>query len=173
MTMQGDQVILRALCKEDSALLYRWISNRDLVLFNAPFKAISESEHKSWIDSVLVKRNDLVIFVIEEKSSGRVIGSCQLLNINWIHRSAELQIRIGETDFHGHGLGTEAIQLLLKHGFNDLNLHRIYLHVFSTNIRAVKAYEKTGFVIEGELRQAAHIDEKYVNVLIMAKLRSQ
>ena len=171
--MHGENIILRALRKDDSVHLYRWISNRDLVLFNAPFKTVSEVEHNTWIESILEKRNDMVFFVIEEKVSERVIGSCQLLNINRTHRSAELQIRIGETDFHGRGLGQQAIKLLLTHGFNDLNFHRIYLHVFSTNTRAINAYEKNGFVREGKLREAAYIDRKYVDVLIMARLRNQ
>jgi diamine N-acetyltransferase len=94
-----------------------------------------------------------------------------LLNINWRHRSGELQIRIGDAASRGRGLGTEAVRLLCDFGFADLNLHRIYLHVFASNSRAIGAYEKAGFVREGLLRQAAYIDGQWVDVVLMGLIR--
>ncbi len=118
----------------------------------------------------MAKRADLTFFVIEELSTNQAIGTCQLLNINPRHQSAELQIRIGAVDYHGKGLGTEAVNLLTRFGFADLNLHRIYLHVFATNARAITAYEKCGFSREGLLRDAAFIDGSWVDVVVMGKL---
>ena len=65
------------------------------------------------------------------------------------------------------------MNLLLNFAFKDLNLHRVYLHVFATNSAAIRAYEKAGFVYEGKLRSAAHIDGAYVDVVIMSVLREE
>jgi len=63
--------------------------------------------------------------------------------------------------------------LLLKHGFETLNLHRIFLRVYEENIRAVRAYEKAGFVFEGKMRQAVYKHGNYDDVLFMSVLRSE
>lgn len=171
--MPVNQIQLRSLRRNDSALLYKWINDRKLVLFNAPFRPISQLDHEAWIESMLVKRNDLVLFVIEEIKTQHAIGTCQLMNISWIHRKAELQIRIGETDFHGKGLGTETIKFLCHFGFKDMNMHRIYLHVFATNKRALRTYEKCDFKREGLLKDAAYINGQFVDIVCMGLLRGQ
>lgn len=168
--MVADRVRLRPLRKEDSALLYEWITHRELVILNAPYYPVSEADHEAWIESMLTKRVDLVIFVIEELEGSQAIGTCQLLNINWLHRSAELQIRIGDAPYQGRGFGSEAVTLLSHFGFADLNLHRIYLHVFSTNTRAINAYKKCGFAQEGSLKEAAFIEGAWVDVAVMARV---
>jgi len=168
--MQSERVRLRPLRKADAPLLYQWITDRDLVILNSPYHPVSELDHEAWVEKMMARHSDLVIFVIEEVSSGLAIGTCQLLNINWRYRSAELQIRIGDAVFQSKGYGSEAVQLLVGFGFNDLNLHRIYLHVFASNGRAVRAYEKCGFEREGMLKEAAYIDGEWVDVLVMGLL---
>ena len=121
---------LRPVRRDDKDALYRWITNRDLLLLNAPYLPVREGAHEKWFEFVLSGRNDTFFFMIEESETHKTIGSCQLFNINWIHRNAELQIRIGESAFHGKGYGSEAVRLLVDFGFKDLYLHRIYLHVF-------------------------------------------
>ena len=147
-------------------------NHRDLMIFNAFFPPASKVEHDAWIESVHTKRTDLVIFVIEELASSHSIGICQLCNIDWQNRSAELQIRIGEERYQSKGFVTEATKLLCQFGFADLNLHRIYLNVVASNVRAIKAYEKCGFVREGLLREAAFIDDAWVDVVVLGKLEA-
>jgi RimJ/RimL family protein N-acetyltransferase len=169
--MNTNLVKLRALKKSDSDLFYKWITNKELVLFNAAYKPVSEFDHEKWIESVIQKRTDMVLFVIEDSKTSNVIGSCQLMHIDLLHRNAELQIRIGETASHSKGLGTDALKQLVVFGFTHLNLHRIYLHVFANNERAIKAYLKTGFTVEGSLREAAFINGKYVDIVIMSLIK--
>jgi RimJ/RimL family protein N-acetyltransferase len=87
-----------------------------------------------------------------------------------VHRSAELQIRIGDASARGRGLGSEAVRLLVEFGFRDLNLHRIWLRVFRSNTRALRTYAAAGFVKEGIMRDAAFIDGRFVDVVVMRKL---
>jgi RimJ/RimL family protein N-acetyltransferase len=80
---------------------------------------------------------------------------------------------IGDKTYWNRGYGTEAVRLVAKHGFNTLNLNRIFLHVFENNPRAIRAYEKAGFSHEGRKRQAEFKDGKYIDVLVMSMLRNE
>lgn len=175
---QGEQmhkslhVALVPLTPAEVSVLFDWINDREQVLLNAPYKPVHAGQHQAWFEAIQ-QRNDAVIFGIRLTEAGRLIGSCQLQNIHPIHRSAELQIRLGAVAERGQGYGTEATRLLLDFAFKDLNLHRVYLHVLATNQIAVRMYEKVGFVREGVLREAAHIDGRYLDLIMMGILREE
>jgi len=65
------------------------------------------------------------------------------------------------------------MRLLLRHGFATLNLHRIYLRVFEDNPRAIRSYEKAGFVHEGRQRQGEYHEGEFHDVLFMSVLRPE
>lgn len=168
----GEKVHLRALTESDSAAYKSWINDRKLVQYNATYTPISDINHNEWFSSV-TRNADIAIFSIIEATANSLIGSCSLRHIDHLHKNAELQIRIGKATKRGAGLGTEAVFLLLTHAFNDLNLNRVYLNVFSDNQRAIHAYKKSGMTIEGELRQACFINGAYQNVIVMSILRDE
>lgn len=170
--MTGEKVVLAPLAREDAPTLWRWINARDLVVHSAPYRPIHASGHEAWFADVQ-KRNDLVIFGIRTASTGTLVGTCQLHSIHPVHRSAELQIRIGDPEARGKGYGSQALEQLLRFGFGDLNLRRIWLHVLAGNSAALKLYAKFGFREEGRQREAVYIDGRYEDVVLMGLLRSE
>ena len=100
-------ILLRRPKKNDSKLYFKWINNKRLVEYNSIFKPITYVEHLEWFSSISAKV-DVKIFSIVEKKSKKLIGSCSLRKINKIEKSAELQIRIGESPFRNGGYGSEA-----------------------------------------------------------------
>jgi len=171
-TPQPRRVKLTPLRADDLPAMFEWINDRESVLRNSAYRPVGEAQHRAWFESVQ-QRADTVIFAVRLVGDGRLIGSCQLHGISPVHRSAELQIRLGEPAHRGQGYGTEAVRLLLEFAFKDLNLNRVYLHVFGTNLAAIRVYEKVGFAREGLLRKAAYIDGAYVDVLVMGILREE
>jgi RimJ/RimL family protein N-acetyltransferase len=164
--IEGTRIRLTPILLRDSRTLFRWINDRELVLFNAGFHPVHATQHAAWMRSV-ASRQDVVVFAIRQKRSAALVGVCQLHTISPVHRSAELQIRIGESKSRGRGYGREAVRLLVDFAFRDLNLHRLWLRVFRSNARALKTYAAAGFVQEGILRDGAFIDGRYVDVIIM------
>lgn len=181
--LKSTHIALSPISLDDLPDLYAWINDRDQVLMNKPYSPIHEGHHRDWFDAIH-HRDDVIIFGIRLLKSaelshdsvlglGPLIGSCQLHSINYVHRSAELQIRIGDASAQGMGYGTQATGLLLDFAFRDLNLHRVYLHVFANNERAIRMYEKIGFVREGIMRKMAHIDGVYIDAVLMGILREE
>jgi RimJ/RimL family protein N-acetyltransferase len=75
-------------------------------------------------------------------------------------------------DYQNKGAGSEAVRLLIEHGFDKLKLHRIVIHVFSTNLRAMHVYRKNGFQQEGVLREAALIDGRWLDVIVFGLINT-
>lgn len=156
----------------DSDKLFKWINDPELVHFNSTFSPVDDLSHAEWFDRIR-KDKSVRIFSIRKNENNELIGTCQLHSINLLHRTAELQIRIGETDQLEKGFGTDAVKLLLKFGFNELGLNRIFLRVFDSNERAIRVYEKAGMKIEGKLRESLFINGEFINILVLAILKSE
>lgn len=156
----------------DSDVLFEWINDRELVTLSAPFRPISRAEHDAWFDAIR-ERDDARIFGIRLDEGDRLVGSCQLHSIHPVHRSADLQIRIGARDAQDRGVGTAALRLLLRYAFEELGLHRVQLHVFATNVRARHVYERVGFRVEGVQREAFWIEGAWMDTALMAILATE
>jgi len=86
---------------------------------------------------------------------------------------ATIGIFIGDKSFWGKGYGTEAIELLTDFIFNEMNINKVKLNVYSFNKRAVRCYEKCGFVREGVLRQEIYREGRYHDDIVMGLLRDE
>jgi RimJ/RimL family protein N-acetyltransferase len=104
---------------------------------------------------------------------GRLIGEIRLDNVDLHDRRASMAIGIFDPTLLGKGLGSEAILLLLRHAFVDLQLHRIGIRVLAYNHRAIRAYEKCGFVIEGREREAAFVNGAWHDDVMMGLLQNE
>lgn len=150
---------------------YRWMNDPDVVRYLGMRPArLSRDEVRNYLESS-AKGADPAEFGIETKD-GRHIGGCTLRGFNHVARSAEYAISIGEADYRGKGYGSEVTALMVRIGFEEFNLNRIWLTVYAPNAGAVRAYEKAGFVREGLLRQYAYIGGTYLDAHLMAILRS-
>lgn len=112
-----------------------------------------------------------IIFTIVEKESDHPIGMTALFRIDWVSRAAIFYIAIAEKENWSKKYGSETTKLVRDYAFETLNLNRIQLHVSTENDRAVKAYKKAGFQIEGTLRQAMYHEQCYSDFYVMSILR--
>lgn len=103
----------------------------------------------------------------------RFIGLLRLWRISERNRSAMLTIFIGERTHWGRGYGSDALRLGLREAFGPMDLHRVELHVFDFNQRAIRAYEKVGFVREGVRRQALLRGARFHDILVMGITREE
>lgn len=177
----GDRIRFRAVEKEDLPLFVKWLNDPEVrrgILLHNP---VSQAEEDGWYERMLQHSVDEHVMAIDVKESPtetgddhwKIIGSLAFDHIDWHVRAAEMGILIGDKTYWNRGYGTEAVRLLCLHGFNTLNLNRVFLHVFENNPGAIRAYEKAGFILEGRERQAEYMDGQFIDVLRMSLLKSE
>jgi RimJ/RimL family protein N-acetyltransferase len=173
--INGERLCLRAAEREDLTLFVTWLNDREVGQFLAMNQPMSLVAEERWYENMVngPKAEQVLVIQIKDGDAWRPIGNTSFMNIDWTNRSAEIGIFIGEKTCWNQGYGRETMRLMLKHGFETLNLHRIYLRVFEHNVRGIKAYEHAGFKHEGRMRQAQYQDGRYYDVLFMSVLREE
>ena len=174
----GDQIRFRAIEKEDLPYFVKWLNDPEVRQGLSMIVPLSLAEEEIWFEDYLKKPQFEKPLAIEIQLDPQLeewifVGNCGLFSIDWVNRYAEIGIHIGEKGYWNQGYGTKAIRLILKHGFDNLNLHRLWLRVYKNNTRAIRTYEKAGFTEEGKFRQAQYLDGKYVDVMIMSMLKTE
>ena len=169
--LEGKKVRLRAIERGDLPRFVQWLNDREILYFLARYMPLSNTEEERWFEQHL-KDEKSRVFAIETRG-GVHIGNVALDKIDWKNGHAELGIFIGEKQVWGQGYGTDAVLTLLDFAFNEMNLHRIALHVMAFNQRAIRCYEKCGFVLEGTEREVVFRGGRYHDQLIMGILREE
>jgi RimJ/RimL family protein N-acetyltransferase len=160
----GERIYLRPVCREDVNENYRsWMNDPDVVQYlESRFRAYTIEDLIAYVDKVSADP-DMVFMAIVVKSGDIHIGNVKLGPINRVHRVADMGIIIGERDHWGQGYATEAIQLMVRYAFDQLNLHKVTAGIYANNTGSEKAFLKAGFQQEGLLRQQYLYEEKYID----------
>ena len=103
------------------------------------------------------------MFAICDKVNDVHIGNIKLDNFDWVNRTCELGLLLGDRTYWGKGIGTEVMRLTLAYAFNQLNLRKVLLAVYANNPAAIKLYEKVGFKNEGCLRSQIFVKGEYID----------
>jgi RimJ/RimL family protein N-acetyltransferase len=168
MIFYGRRVRLRALEETDLERCYQWINDPEVTQHLMARFPISVHDERKWLLQASSGENDKSFAI--ETLEGEHIGNTGLHRIDARDRSAELGIMIGAKEKWAQGFGTDALLTLLQFAFEEINLHRVYLRVNADNPRAIRCYEKCGFVLEGTLRDAIFRQGRYKDQLIMSVL---
>lgn len=166
----GDKVCLRAYREDDIDKATSFVNDKELKKFlvtTIPFPT-TMWEEESWIKSQISNNNGTYNFAIEDIENNKYIGGCGIQQVDWLNRVATVGIMIGYKDYWGKGYGTDAMKVLIKFLFDDMNINKIRLSTFSFNERAINSYKKCGFEIEGILKEEIFKDGKYYDKIIMS-----
>ncbi len=168
---EGEKARLRPIERTDLPTYVRWFGDSEVRRYLAVYLPFSLAQEERWFEGVLERierRSDAILAI--ETEDGVHIGNVGLHAIDWKDRHAELGIVIGEKAYWGQGYGADAIRVLLRVAFQDMNLHRVVLRVDADNARAIRCYQKAGFRNEGTLRENVFRDGGYINQFVMGIL---
>ena len=160
--LQGQKVLLRPVKRADIEYFLKWLNDPEVIQYLTPYWPLTEMSEEKWIENLGVDR-DKVVFMVEalegssskplDAAQGTSIGYLALHNISAKDHNASFEIAIGEKDYWSSGYGTEAARLLVKYGFEQLNLHRINSGVYAFNERSLRMHRKVGFKEEGRQKE--------------------
>jgi RimJ/RimL family protein N-acetyltransferase len=171
--IKGKFVGLRAVEKEDLKLLRDW---RNISNFRRNFREVRELsliDQEGWFDHLQKTKHINYMFTIVDLNTQKPIGAAGLLYINWIIRSADFSFYIGEDEAYidDKGLAEEATQLLINYGFNNLNLHKIWMELYEFDKVKIDFFmTKFGFKKDGVLRDNCFEDGKYFDSFLISKI---
>lgn len=169
-------ISLREIQEEDAEHMLEWMHDPDIQKgFQKNMLAVTLEEARLFCRNAkltehLAQGQSMHLAIAGE--AGEYLGTISLKEINLAFRSAELAIVLRKKA-QGQEVGTKAVRLLLKKGFEEMGLHRIYLTVLADNIAATKLYEKCGFTLEGELREHLFLNGRYVSWKLYGMLESE
>jgi RimJ/RimL family protein N-acetyltransferase len=156
---RGELVHLVAEDPQKMAELYnRWLRDSEYwrLLASDAAHAHSIRSVKTWIEKEAEQVPPPSMFFIRTLDGDHLIGDVGLEPVRNGHGDTFVGIGIGEREYWGKGYGSDAMRVILRYGFTELNLHRVTLTTFEYNPRAIRSYEKVGFKHEGRARGVLH-----------------
>jgi RimJ/RimL family protein N-acetyltransferase len=170
----GSLVRLAAMDPDrDPATTAAWFRNTEFarLLDSDPARPRTTKDEKEDMEKRAVNDNGFS-FAIRALEGDKLIGFVGLWTGTWASAEGWLGIGIGEPDYWGKGYGTDAMRLVLRFAFHELNLERVSLEAFAHNTRAIRSYEKSGFRLEGVQREWEGRDGERRDVVGMGILRT-
>ncbi|MFE4663997.1 GNAT family N-acetyltransferase [Streptomyces sp. NPDC056716] len=171
--LTGAKTVLRPFTEADARTVWEILQDPEVLRFTSePSSDDLTFEHvRSWY-ATRADQPDRLDLAVTDRASGELVGEVVLNEWDPHNRSCNFRTLIGPQG-RNRGLGTEAIRLIVGHGFEHLGLHRVSLEVYAHNARARRAYEKVGFRQEGIRREVSLREGKWVDQILMAILEGE
>lgn len=161
-------ITIRRFTEKDIPLKVKWINTPEINRYLHYDLPLEEERTRKWFESAS-KLGNRCDFIIE--ADDVPCGLIGLLNIDKKNLKAELYLALGETKFMKKGISSAAVSLLLKYGFGELGLEKIYLYTETANIGAQRLFEKMRFRKEGVLESDLFYSGRWVDRCIYSAFR--
>lgn len=170
----GERIYLRGLESSDVEGEYpSWLNDEILTQYLEhhvfPYTKTSAVEYIEGLHH----RRDIIMLAIINKSNDKHMGNITLSSISTLHKSAELTLLLGDRESHGKGFAKEASLLLITHGFNTMNLNRIWCGTMDTNIPMQRLALSLGMQHEGVKRQEVYKNGRYNDAIQYSILKEE
>ncbi len=167
-TRSGNGVAIAPLLPEHVSQAYvGWLNDPELIRYTDVSPGATMDSVRTYVEAAVAAPNVAMWRILVEGSAH--IGNIRLSNIRWMHRRAEVALMIGDRDYWGRGLGPEAIDLVSRHAFDELDLHKLIAGILEPNVGSRRAFEKAGFQIEAVLREHAVFEGALCDTLQMTR----
>lgn len=167
-----ERLILRKILVSDYKDMYEYSCSDEVTQFLAWNKhpCIEHTQQYTEYLQSRYKIGDYYDWAIEHKQSGKMIGTCGFTRFDYANNCAEIGYVLNR-DFWGHNYCFEAVSKVIEFGFEVLKLNRIEARFIKDNYQSMRVMEKCGMKMEGILRGAAYIKNKYCDIGVCAILK--
>ena len=166
--LTGTSVSLRAFEPSDAETMWPWYQDHEFSVLDGNVYPSSLESIREFLRSLQSPAFADVSLGIEDNQRA-LIGIVRLKRVNAENRTADFGVAI-ERGHWNRGYGTDATRIILRFAFEEMNLHRVQLGVLEYNTRAIRCYEKCGFIEEGRQRRSKFRDGRYWDNIMMGIL---
>jgi UDP-4-amino-4,6-dideoxy-N-acetyl-beta-L-altrosamine N-acetyltransferase len=163
----GERIILREIEEDDLNSIVKWRNDPDILRWLFSYSPLNKTKQIRWYEKYLDDYTQQT-FIIEVKEEKIPIGTVGLTSIDYKNQIAELGVLIGDEGWQNKGMGKEALDLLIRFVFDEMNIRKIKATVFEENIPAIRLYKSCGFVEEGALQKEVYKNGEFKSVMVMA-----
>ena len=173
--LKGNKVELHPAKRSDIAYFLKWFNDPEVTQYLMIYLPMTEMVEEKFLENMKDNYQTNAFFVIEaiEHDGNKPIGTIALSNISVKDHVATFGIAIGEKEYWSKGYGSEAAYLIIKYGFEQLNLHRISSSAIAFNERSIRMHRTVGFKEEGREREITFKNGKYEDIVIFGMLRQE
>jgi len=171
--LKGKSVILRALEKEDLSTLRDWRNSSHVRKSTREFKLLNMINQKNWFESIhqFNPPREIMFGILNKRK--KLIGVTGLTYIDWKNRHSEISIYLSTKGWQSKPETKEIINLIMEYGFEELNLHRLYVEIYELMKENIRLFTQMKFVKEGQLRQKIWRQNKWWDTIIYSKLAKE
>jgi hypothetical protein len=170
--LKGKKVTLHLPEEKHLKKMLEWRNDPNLRQFFREYRELSYEHQVKWWKDKALSDDSWQYFVMKPNGEDKIIGVIGLVYIHPIYKTAEFAISIGDENYRNGGFGSDALRTIIKYGFEELNLNRIWCEVYSNN-KAIDVYRHIGFKDEGLLRQTVYKNGQYHDSYILGMLKDE
>ena len=170
--IKGNKTNLRAIEEKDLKQLLEWRNKPHLRKYFREYRELNWDQQIWWYENIVLKDDKVRMFSITDLN-GDLLGACGLCYINWVDRNADFSIYLGANDIYiDDDLAIDAARSLIKYGFEELNLHRLWAEIYDFDEPKTKMFNTLGFSLDGRHRETHWTDGKWYDSLFYSLLKS-
>lgn len=165
----AERIYLRPITEDDTDMVLEWRNSKAVVENFIYREPISRDEHLNWLKNK-VDKGLVHQFIVCDNVENTPYGCVYLQNFEEKNNKAESGVFLGGLERHSKGIGTEALLLLFKYGFDELDLHKIVGRVLACNKASLRMCEKAGYKQEAYFRDELYLDGKYEDLVMFGMI---
>lgn len=171
MNIMGRLVTLRAIEPEDLPLLQKWANDPEIQSKLAGWHfPTNMNDQRKWFESLSCSSPNQR-FAIEAPDLG-LIGTANLVDIDWKNRNAFHGTMLGDPGIRGKGYGVDTIMAIMRYAFDELGLNRLDTTMLETNETSLHVYcRKCGWKEEGRRRGWFYRNGRYLDKVMVGVTR--
>jgi ribosomal-protein-alanine N-acetyltransferase len=168
--LETPRLLLRELRPEDAAAAFEFYSDAEVVrYYDSPLGELEQARREIAHQRRRFEDGEAIRWGIVVKGEGRVVGTCGYFARDTACRHATLSYVLARRHWN-KGLMTEALEAIVRFGFERYGLHRIEAHVAVPNRASLHLLHKLGFREEGLLRERFFVDGRFHDETMLSLL---
>lgn len=163
--LESEHIRLRALEPEDVDILYQWENDTQVWGVSNTLLPFSRHVLRKFIAEQIheIYRTRQSRFVIETREERNPVGVIDLFDFDPHHLRAGVGVLVYASENRRKYYATEALDTLIRYGFELLHLHQLYAQIPSTNTPSIRLFEQAGFVRCGEKKDWLRLQNEWVD----------